>query len=337
MSQAVSLWFPQLLTQPHLGLADANWHKQFAALGSLLAKSDAYPLKTHNYYQRASHLFHQPQTLAAAPATAAVELTDFDENVFWLRVDPVHLVADRDTLVLFPPQDLAITAEEAKGLVTSFNQHFAQDGVQLEIGTPTSWFMRIKQPVDIQATALDLVAYQSLQNRFPQGHAGAYWRKLMNETQMLFYTHPVNIARRERGLMEVNSVWIWGEGQVKPANLQMRPQAKIFAEQSYLKGLAHFTQSAYEALPINHQAWCTQRTTAEAHFIAFNPANFDDGELFMQTLQMLETQWLSPLLADVKAGRIHSLFIDLGLEQGYLLEPSHLKRFWRWRNPLKSL
>lgn len=337
MSQAVTLWFPQLLAADQRVLAEAGWFKQLPVLRTLLAKADVYPLKPHDYYERASHLFHQSQTLAAAPAKAAVELVDFDENVFWLCVDPVHLVADRDTLVLIPPQDLAISADEAQALVASFNQHFAQDGVQLEIGTSKSWFMRIKQPVDIQTTALEMVAYQSLQNRFPQGHAGAYWRKLMNETQMLFYTHPVNIARRERGVLEVNSVWVWGEGQIKLANLQMRPQAKIFAEQSYLKGLAQFTQAGYEAIPSNFQAWCSQRLAAQAHFIAFNPANFDDGVSFMQALQMLETNWLAPVLADVKAGRIHSLFIDLGLEQGYLLEPSHLKRFWRWRNPLKSL
>lgn len=336
MSQAVTLWFPQLLAADQRVLAE-GWSKQFPTLRTLLAKADVYPLKPQSYYQRASHLFHQPQALAAAAATASVELAGFDDSAFWLKVDPVQMLADRDTLVLFPPQDLAISQEEAQALVASFNQHFAQDGVQLEIGTPTSWYMRIKQPVDIQTTDLDVVAYQSLQNRFPQGHAGSYWRKLMNEAQMLFYSHPVNSARRERGAMEVNSVWIWGEGQVNQANLQMRPQAKVLADHPYLKGLAHFTQADYDVLPANHQAWCKQKTTADAVLIAFNPAKYADKPAFMQILSSLENDWLQGLLADLKAGKIHSLFIDVGLEQGYLLEPSHLKRFWRWRNPLKSL
>ena len=37
---------------------------------------------------------------------------------------------------------------------------------------------------------------------------------LLNEIQVLLHQHPLNAARRARGLTPVNSLWLWGGGRL---------------------------------------------------------------------------------------------------------------------------
>lgn len=335
-NQAVTLWIPGLLD--HFQPDHQAWWSG-SAFQTLLNKADVYPLKPYSFIERASQLFHQPQTLSAAATMAYVELDDFDPQAFWLKVDPVQMIPDRDTLVLVCAQDLAVTQAESQSLMDAFNQHFAQDGVKLEWGAKDSWYMRLPQAVDLQTTDLAQANYRNLHGLYPSGHAGSYWRTLMNEVQMLFYQHPVNLARRELGQAEINSIWVWGEGQIKPDNIQMRPQAKIWGDHAYLKGLANLAQAQFEKTPKSHQAWCLDRTQ-QAHLITLDLKQWVDSNTETSEeplLLKLEKDWMQGLLADLKKGQITSLFIDLGGAKGFLVEPSHLRRFWRrWRNPLKS-
>lgn len=331
-TQAVTLWWPQ----PHSAHADFPTQReasrsalsQAQRLKKLVQKADSFYLKPHNYYQRASHLFHQPGPQPIAACQAQYQLQDADASLYWLKLDPVQLIADRDTLVLVPAQQLEITEAESQALFSSFNQHFAQDGLQLIWGSATSWYLSLPQAIDLQTTPLAQAAYHSLQGLYPSGHASGYWRKLMNEVQMLFYTHPVNVKRREQGRAEINSLWLWGEGQIDQATLYPRAEAMVWSDDLYLQGLAQVTQAQVSPSPQNYQDWLPLRNQAEAHFIELNfPAQATQESVFAT----LEQQWMAGLLEDLAAGRIHSLFIDLGWPKGFLLEPKHLKRFWRWR------
>lgn len=337
-NQAVTLWIPGLLD--HFKPDHQAWWSG-SAFQTLLNKADTYPLKPYAFIERASQLFHQPKTLSAAATMASVELADFDPQAFWLKVDPVQMIADRDTLVLVSGQDLQITQSESQSLLDAFNQHFAEDGVTLEWGANDSWYMRLPQAVDLQTTDLAQAHYRNLHGLFPSGHAGPYWRTLMNEAQMLFHQHPVNLARREAGQAEINSVWVWGEGRLNPDSIQARPQAKVWGSHTYLKGLANLTQAQIQQSPDSHQAWCGLNSSElEAHLIMLDLKQWaasDAGNSVEHLLLQLEKEWMQGLLNDLKQGRIHSLFIDIGGAKGFLVEPSHLRRFWRrWRNPLKS-
>lgn len=51
---------------------------------------------------------------------------------------------------------------------------------------------------------------------------------IMKESVAVLENHPVNIARKEKGLRPANSAWFWGEGK--------RPNLEIFSEKFGLKG-----------------------------------------------------------------------------------------------------
>jgi hypothetical protein len=345
---AVTLWVPDLLNPLRIKEAsDALTTLKLPALETLLAKADRFEAKSQLLDEQASYLFHQPKAHAKASIMASVEFEDYDPSVFWLRVDPVQMIADRDSLVLIPGTDLGITESESRALLKTFNQHFAQDQVTLEYASTTAWYLRIKQSVDIKTHSIESMAYQPVNERYPSGNAAGYWRQLLNETQMLFYGHPVNESRREQGYPEINSVWIWGEGILDQSAVVMRNEAMIWSEKPYLKGLAKVSKAQQLPSPSSYQAWLESQAILEPsdsnikhHLIRLD--SLSDSLALMQqedwlsALQILEEEWLKPLLQALKDKEIGSLLLDFGMNYRYHLKPSHLRRFWRLKRPLSQ-
>lgn len=342
--QAVTFWLPELL-RPLQSEEGAALIKSLALphLQTLLSKADVFSAQTASFHEQASYLFHQPHCLPVASTMAATQIADYDSNAFWLRVEPLQMVPDRDTLVLIPPQDLAITEAESRALIETFNAHFEQDRVQLEYGSSLDWYLRIAQPIDIQTVPLEQAAYQSVNELYPQGNAATYWHQMMNEVQMLFYTHPVNEARREKGWPEINSIWIWGEGRVSANKIQMREDATIWSAHPYLHGMAHLTNaSAFEA-PKTYQAWMESidRKQTQHHLIHLEPPyetlQNSTEQAWQSFLLELESEWFARLISALKQQEITSLFLDLGNQKRYYLTPKHMKRFWRLKKSLTKV
>lgn len=337
-TKSITLWIPQLLhssrikeAQEQLKIIKLPW------LSRLLAKADSLPMKANqSFYQTASYLFHQPATLPIAATLAMAELYDADEHLFWLKIDPVQLIADRDSLVLVPAKDLGITEAESQALLEAFNQHFAEDSVQLAYASPTSWYLSIVQSVDIQTVSIEDLSYKPLNDAMPKGNAATYWKKLINETQMLFFSHPVNEARREKNMPEINSIWPWGEGMFAEDKIKFREQASIHSNNLYLKGIAYKTTptpcfqlksaqggSLKQALESNteHDLICLDNISDSLEQLS--------EQQWLDCLLQLDKDYFEPLYQQLKQGKINSLLLDLGLNERYHLVPKHLNRFWR--------
>ncbi|VAW45645.1 hypothetical protein MNBD_GAMMA04-874 [hydrothermal vent metagenome] len=353
MSTAVTLSIPELFNPLRIKEAnDALSTLKLPALQTLLAKADRFAAQPQSSYALSSYLFHQPKfskdSSAFAAIMAAAELNDYDRNAYWLRVDPVQMIADRDSLVLIPSNDLAITEEESKALLQAFNNHFEQDRVQLEFASAQHWYLRMALPVDLQTHSIESLAYQPVDGRYPTGNAATYWRKMINETQMLFFTHPVNEARREQCMPEINSIWVWGEGQLTDSSIVERRDAMVWSDNLYLKGLATLAQSQLASSPSCYQAWqdsvnAQQERGGEKishHMIQLDPLtnaldNMQQSE-WIEALKQLETTWFDPLMNALKQGEIDSLLFEFGSASRYHLKPTHLNRFWRFKSTLNN-
>ncbi|WP_319557582.1 hypothetical protein [Thiomicrorhabdus sp.] len=332
MSHSLTLWIPNfnrvLQTLIEIGADDDK--TSLPALQTLWARGDLLSAREEDFYSHACYLFHQANTFPVAPLEASLQIDDFDSRAFWVRVDPVQMIPDRDTLVLIPPQDLNIQEEESKALLATFNEHFGADGVTLEFGGPSQWYLRIAQPVDISSTSLPSAAYRNLHGLYPQGNAATYWRQLMNETQMLFFDHPVNQARRDQGLAEINSVWVWGEGLLEGDKIKQRPQAAISASSSYLQALALNCQAVWQPQAAKLSS-CLSFNFNEASSIQHELAviDIDDRHFNEDILVEFDRNWFQPALQALKEKKIHSLLIDLGGKNILHFKPPHLRRFWR--------
>ncbi|AEG31492.1 phosphoglycerate mutase [Thiomicrospira cyclica] len=335
-SQALTLW-----THPAISIQDvaeglaALPKQRVAAWRKLLARGNLVPQKPKHFYAKAAYLMHQPAMPAIAATEASYQVLGFNEQDFWLKVSPIHLRPDRDTLVLIPETELAMTLDEAKALKFAFNRHFEPEGLQLE-GTDQAWFLRLPQVIDFKSDTLDSLKFASMQGRYPTGASAGYWRRLMNEAQMLFHAHPVNERRRAEGQIEINSLWFWGEGQLNFDQIQPKNEMQIWSDHNYFTGLAKLTQ-AYQMLPVSDYAtWLQQAdlATSRHHLVHLSPPQFSH---ISDYLVWLEDSWLSPILAGLTNDELHSVYIDFDYSMGWLVEPRFLKRFWRRNIPFKMI
>ena len=288
------------------------------AVATLLRFADVYPAREADPLQRQAHWMHQPAPLPVAPLTAAMDLGEaFDPDAFWLRLDPVHLVPDRDTLVLFTAAEAGIEAAEARELVAAFNAHFAVEGVKLLYGAADRWYLSLPQPVDIETVPLHAARHANLHHVQPRGHSVSQWNRLINEAQMLFYQHSVNARRRDEGLPEINGLWLWGEGGW-PDGLRPRPELTVVSREPFVQAVAQAVEAeirSFEALP---------ERLPEALYVDLSADESDEWV----------AAWLAPAIQRVRGGEIDSLLVDLGGTQAWHLTPATLRKFWRrWRRP----
>lgn len=336
-SGALTFWFPELLhPQRVIESLEEIKNQEFPALQTLLSKADYHVTNCKSFEERASFLFHQNHTPPSAITRAVVECDLSKEQLaeFWLSVDPVQMIPDRDTLVLIPGEDIGITEAESKALLQAFNQHFRQDGVKLLYGSATRWYLSIKQTIDIHTTSLSQVAFSSVNDHYPTGNAANYWRQLMNEAQMLFFTHEINEVRRSQNLPEINSIWLWGEGLLDLKSVQSRPQARIFSNDCYLQGLAKLADSDSGAfIPTFHQWWSDRSKSDSLHDLVHYSSNIKLEQMtqqeWLECLQTVEKDWAMPVLQALKSKQLKSVVFELGANKYFHLTPGHLKRFWR--------
>jgi hypothetical protein len=126
----------------------------------------------------------------------------------WLPVCPVHLIADRDTLVLAPTAGLGLSLEEATALVDGFNRHFSEDGYLLWVSSPTEWFLGSAHPWRLAFPSLAEAESTNCRDVWQKGKDAQIWRKLLNELQMLWFSHPTNQQREDKGYLPINGLWV---------------------------------------------------------------------------------------------------------------------------------
>lgn len=332
MSKILSLAL-QVSKQDLQVLRQASWYKK-SAIRRLLNRADVFNLPAHNEFERLAYLFHQPDLVPIAACCASVDFAEnpavLDKNAWWLKVDPVQKIPNGDTLVMIPPADLQLKDDEKQQLGQAFNQHFASQGVSLEFGKSGDWYLKLPQTIDLKTNCLNDACYCNLQDLMPSGTAAGFWRSLMNETEMLFYNHQINIERRAEDLPEVNSIWLWGEGSMAQFKLSERPSTIVFSNEIYARGMANLAGAVAKDAVADYQTWAGQSQGVDASLVLMkfdNPLTEDDW-------LRLNQDWFEIIEERMKLKRLQSVFVTFGQQQGFLLEPKFLQRFWRWRDKL---
>ncbi len=159
--------------------------------------------------------------------TSQCELTaEYDgidtSSGFFYRADPVHFKAEADHAVLlgsplFLPQD-----EEMHALINAFNLHFQVDGIRLHGRNPHRWYLQTDRELNLKFNALDYSLGRDIKHFMPEGEDALWWRRILNEAQMLFFQHEVNQLREARGQLTINGLWLWDQcvepGQIEKTN-----------------------------------------------------------------------------------------------------------------------
>ncbi len=122
-----------------------------------------------------------------------------------------------------------ISSEEAAELIDAVGEAFGKGGLRFFPGTSYRHLLLWPDgPAEADCTPPHDIIGRPVAEYLPRGDRADVLRKLMNDSVALLKDHPVNRRRRERGLNEASSIWLWGQGK--------KPLIKPFEEVFGLRG-----------------------------------------------------------------------------------------------------
>jgi hypothetical protein len=168
-----------------------------------------------------------------------------DPNNVLACIQPVHLHATRDHLVLMHPDHIPLSPAESAALLAEANP-LLQDEFKADVIAADShqWFINPAHFASLATHSVDQAHGRNIDWWLPRdttevGRARA-WRKLQNEIQMLWHISPINEARQASGLPAINSIWISGIGSISDLQApdEIHAASHIITDHPVLKGLA---------------------------------------------------------------------------------------------------
>src|SRR5512139_508436 len=255
-------------------------------------------------------------------------------DAYWLRADPVHLQVMRDRIVMADSSALDLSQPEADALAATIGEHFGAD-LSPTPRQPTRWYLRLEYVPRLNTTPLSVAAGRDIDPLLPQGDDAMLFRARMNELQMLLHDHPVNLAREERGELPVNSLWLWGGGQLPVACTSPIP---LYADNFEALALGAFCKARVHGLPGHRDA----RLFGSDGLVLLDALNraghVGDAYGWRDALRGLERDWFEPLLGTLRRIGPHGLrLVDPVNGKGACLHASDAWKFWRRPKNLVSM
>jgi len=270
-----------------------------------------------------------PLPLAALRRRGESAGADDNDAGHWLCADPVHLSFAREHLLLndLPADELA--PAEAAALIEALNGDFTDLG-RFEAWTPTRWYLRLAQPTEASLFPLHDVVGRPVRHFLPEGRDARLWQRTMNEVQVLLHNHPVNQAREAAGRRTANSLWFWGAGTLDAASVTALPAVQ--SDDPLVRGMARAAGS--DATPPDLPNALRQDTLVVLDTL-LEPARQLDLYAWRSRLAALERDWVVPLAAALRDGRVRSLVLTAPGDRGTLELTVRWGDRWKfWRKPL---
>jgi hypothetical protein len=129
---------------------------------------------------------------------------------------PCHQEVGNGHVTLHDPQALGLSEAHSRALLAALQPWAQEDGIALTWHAPDRWLAQGPAFEGLATASLDRVVGRSIAPWLPMAPAAAPLRRLQNEAQMLFYTHPAHDERVAAGLAPVNAFWISGSGACPP-------------------------------------------------------------------------------------------------------------------------
>lgn len=243
----------------------------------------------------------------------------------WFIINPSHIQIARSHLMMADLRHLALSGEDGRALFDAARPLFEEAGHALEYGDAQTWFMRADDWDGLDTATPDAAVGMDLTDWMPTGARAIAYRKLQNEVQMLWYTHPVNAEREARGLAPVNAFWLWGAAQAQ-ADRGARTLV-AFETPGWLTALASRRPASLAELAagIDNDALLVCGNLAASAIAA-------DWAIWLDQMQRLETELFAPLRTALLQGRIKKLNLVLSHRDAhaeFTTTAMAQRKFWR--------
>jgi len=310
-------------------------HKNFIApaLKKIITRSHRCKVTAKSYNRLLFELFNiKMSDQDDVPLAAVMRLVDkpLRSDEYYMFADPVHLRADRDSIIMLGNKILDIKAHETDRIINIINSHFQAEVFRLEVIAGHRWCLSVPTVQKIHTYPLVEVIGQNIHQYLPYGEDSRHWRNILNEVQMLLSNSQVNQEREARGELAINSLWFWGGGTL-PASVKS-PWAKVCSNEYLVQGLACHVGVSFEVMPKDASSWYNDAGTGK-HLVTmgdvFNLKQTDDFDEWHNIMMDMDTQWFVPLLALLKSKQLSSLTVYLDATNCYHISPLLARRWWQ--------
>ena len=154
-----------------------------------------------------------------SPLEAASIGIDMAETDVAFRANIITLEGDGEyaELVIKDHSSGDISTEEADELIKAANKEFANDNIRFYTGVSYRHCLIVKNgSTEYDLTPPHDVLGKPAGDHLPRGEGSGFILDMMKRSYAIFKDHPVNAARKEKGVNPGSSLWIWGQGR-KPA------------------------------------------------------------------------------------------------------------------------
>lgn len=122
-----------------------------------------------------------------------------------------------------------ITTEESRQLIQSIEERLGKEGMHFFPGRSYRHCLVWKNgPAELSLTPPHDISGKPIATHLPKGDRADDILEMMKISEEVLRDHPVNVARREKGLHTADSIWLWGQGT--------KPALPLFEEQYGLRG-----------------------------------------------------------------------------------------------------
>lgn len=240
MNADVTLLIPGLLpgkNQPHS-------LEKYPAVNRIVAASTQSQVKTEGLESAVLNWFHgpsAPERNSAAMLGFNLDYTNTANTTFCLRADPVFQQLDINGAILADSTILDITETEASAIISDLNHHFEDDGLAFCSVEPSRWYCTFPSALNISSVPPSQAIGKSVSLNMVRGEDAGVWRGWLSEIEMLLYSHRVNTERAASGKAAINTVWLWGEGEVEqlsPVTLALN-EIVVFSDHFYVRSICN--------------------------------------------------------------------------------------------------
>jgi hypothetical protein len=248
--------------------------------------------------------------------------------------EPVHMVADRDTVRLFPGRHLELEPLEVAAMTGALDEYFADLGLRFSASAAGRLYVHFARAERPTTHAMDAAVAMPLLDAQPVSHGALKWHAIQSEVQMLLHNHAVNRLREKYGKPLVSGVWFWGEGDmaapIAPASFDfVTADAELVLQLARERGIR---TGATDWSRIG-------KARVLVHLCAMeNAIRAGDAVQLGQQLAALESGWIPQIDNGLNNGNIESLVLvteSSGQRDTFTLSSTQRRlRLWRRSRPL---
>lgn len=265
----------------------------------------------------------------------------------WLCADPVHLRFHQERIILADAGAFDLDEVEAEAIIASLNSEFADVG-EFHLGTARRWYLRLQDAgleefgnaaVNRNFEPISAVAGRLVDSELSDKKAPL--TRWLNEVQMFLHGHPINDHRQREGKPAINSLWLWGVG-----NLPGTTASHAFtlsSDNPIAIGLASAAHVQLRPLPSDLAGLLADAAPDSEQLVVLDsllpPVLYEDSEGWRRAFEALENNWFTPLRGTLGRciERLDIIAPTIYGELGYSLTGKDRWKFWRKGRPLAAL